>query len=131
MNNSSSKLPDNDTMSFILHQDNLMWNRLQTIGVIQIGALSAAYGVRNVTWLSLCILALGIILTILIFFLLKRDELQRMKIEKEFKKLDYHRVDRKWYAPLTGKEIAWILILTLLISDLVLGIAIITKAFDC
>lgn len=57
-----------DLFSFYLHQDNLMWNRLQTMGVVQISALGSAYGVRSTSLLSLCILVLGFILTVLVFF---------------------------------------------------------------
>jgi hypothetical protein len=66
-----------------------MWNRLQTIGVIQIGALGSACGLTSTRWLSLSILVLGILLTLVIFFLLKRDELMRMKIEGQLTQFDY------------------------------------------
>ena len=111
-------------MAFFLHQDNLMWNRLQTMGVIQIGTLSAAYGLKSNRVFSACILALGVILTLCVFFLLKRDEVVRMRLEEQLDSLDYN-VDRKWYAPLKGREIAWILLAAIILSDFMLIVAII------
>ncbi len=58
--NISSDLKNSEKLSCILHQDNLLWGRLQTIGVIQIGALSATYGLRTTEWLSLAGLGLGV-----------------------------------------------------------------------
>ena len=113
-------------MAFFLHQDNLMWNRLQTMGVIQIGTLSAAYGLKSNQVFSICILALGVLLTLCVFFLLKRDEVVRMRLEEQLDGLDYA-VDRKWYAPLKGREIAWILLVAIILSDFMLGVAVIIK----
>ena len=95
-----------------------MWNRLQTIGVVQIGALSSAYALRPERWLSLSILFLGVVMTLLIFFLMKRDELVRMRIEEQLGKLDYD-VPRMWYAPIKGREATWILTISLLAVDVV------------
>ena len=115
-----------ELFSFFLHQDNLMWNRLQTLGVVQIGALSSAYGLRTTRWLSLCTLVLGFFLTLLIFFLLKRDELIRMKIEKQHDQLEYS-VPRVWYAPIKGREATWIIVGGLLAADVILGVAVVCR----
>ena len=116
MNNQSNKLSPSDVLSYCIHQDSLMWSRLQTIGVVQVGALSAAYALQCEKWLSLSIILLGIMLTLLVFFLLKRDELVRTANEKLLCGLNFTR-PRRWYAPLKGREVAWIIVGVLLLSD--------------
>lgn len=127
-NNTSSHQMDHlgnaEKLSFIMHQDNLMWSRLQTIAVIQIGALSAAYGLRKTEWLSLAILGFGLVLTPLTFFLLKRDELCRMKIEEQLPQLDWG-VDRTWFAPLKGREATWIITGALIVADFFMCVIIV------
>ncbi len=120
---SSKSLSKSELLLFFLHQDNLMWSRLQTMGVIQIGAISSAYALRSTRWLSLSILFFGIVLTLLLFFLMKRDELMRTRIEEQLGALDY-RVFRKWYAPIKGSEAAWIIIISLLAVDVILGVLV-------
>ena len=120
---SSKLLSQSELLLFFLHQDNLMWSRLQTMGVVQIGAISSAYALRSTRWLSLSILFLGTVLTLLIFFLMKRDELMRMRIEEQLEALDY-RVYRKWYAPIKGREATWVFIIVLLSVDVILGILV-------
>lgn len=116
----------NYNFSLFLHQDNLLWNRLQTIGVIQIGTLSAAYTLRSSSrCLSLCVLSFGILLTLLIFFLLKRDELIRRDIESRFGNIFYN-VPKKWYA-LPGSKATWVLIIILLIADILFALEIAFK----
>ena len=110
-------------MSFFLHQDNLMWSRLQTIGVIQISVLSSSYALKSNCLISFFILLFGIILSVCVFFLFKRDEVIRMKIEKQINILEYH-VDRLWYAPLKGREIIWIILISLITADVILGCGI-------
>jgi len=116
---SGKSLSKSELVSFFLHQDNLMWNRLQTMGVVQIAALGSAYGLRSTRWLSVSILVLAIVLTLLIFFLLKRDELMRMKIEDQIEQFDYS-VSREWYAPIKGREATWIITIGLLAADIIL-----------
>jgi hypothetical protein len=118
-----NSLSSSEMLSFFLHQDNLMWNRLQTIGVIQIAILSSAYGLRSVKWLSLSILLLGIVLTLIVFFLLKRDELIREKIDKKLGEMDYY-VPRKWFAFIKGREATWIITILLLVADIMLAVGI-------
>lgn len=120
----SKSLSPSNLFSYFLHQDNLMWNRLQTIGVIQIGALGSAYGLASTQWLSLSILVLATILTLVIFFLLKRDELIRIKIEIHLGQFG-DSVSRVWYAPLKGREAIWIITICLLAADIILGLAVI------
>ncbi|KPK95563.1 hypothetical protein AMJ80_04855 [bacterium SM23_31] len=112
-----------EILSFVLHQDNLMWNRLQTMGVVQIGALGAAYGLRPICWLSISVLVLAFVLTILFFFLIKRDELMRTKIENQLSQFSYH-VPRVWYAPIKGREETWIITIGLLATDIIIGVAV-------
>jgi len=110
-------------MSFFLHQDNLFWSRLQTLGIIQISVLGSSFGLKSCKIISLLILILGIILSLLLFFLLKRDELIKDELSNELN-LDYG-VNRRWYAPLKGREITWFLITILLAADFAFGFYII------
>ena len=96
------------------------------MGVIQIGVLSAAYGLKSNQNFSICIIALGVLLTLCVFFLLKRDEIVRERLEDQLEGLDYG-VGRRWYAPLKGREIAWIILVVIILSDLMLGVAVIFK----
>jgi hypothetical protein len=66
---------------------------------------------------------IGIVLTLLIFFLLKRDELMRMKIENQLGQFEYG-VSRVWYAPIKGREASWIITIGLLAADVTLGVAV-------
>ena len=93
------------------------------MGVVQIGALGSAYGLRNIIWLSLSVLGLAFVLTLLVFFLLKRDELMRRKMEKQHGQLSYH-VPRVWYAPIKGHEATWFIMIVLLVADIIFGVAV-------
>jgi len=123
MNHDDSRLSPDNMMSFILHQDNLMWSRIQTIAFVQLAALSAAYSVRSQRWLATSLIGLGLFLTFLLFGLLRRDEMQRSKIHDQFPALKWT-VGRKWYSPLTGRETTWVFLVTLLITDLLMGLSV-------
>jgi len=43
-------------------------------------------------------------------------------------KLDWE-VPRKWYAPVTGGQITWIILIALLFADTALGVAVLLKLF--
>ena len=96
------------------------------MGVIQIGVLSAAYGLKSNQNFSICIIALGVLLTLCVFFLLKKDEIVRERLEDQLEGLDYGG-GRRWYAPFKGREIAWIILVVIILSDLMLGVAVIFK----
>lgn len=110
---------NSEKTSYFLHQDNLYWNRLQTLGVIQIAVLSGAYALKNDKIFAGLILILGVVLSLLTFFLLKRDELIRNELEKDLGGFKYE-AKRRWFAPLKGREITWLLIVILLFADIVL-----------
>jgi hypothetical protein len=117
------KITPSEIVSYAIHQDNLMWSRLQTLGIVQVAALSGAYALRADTGLALSVLALGVVFTMLLLFLLKRDQLMRDKLEEQVPDLDYG-VHRCWCAPLKGREVASLLFAGLFIVDIVLGVAI-------
>ena len=119
--NSQGQMSVGDQVSLYLHQDNLMWNRLQTIGVIQIAGLGAAYSLGSQKTLCFLVVAFVVALTLLVFFLLKRDELIRDKIEKQIPGLDYG-VGRKWFAPLKGREVSWAILALLLAGDIIFAL---------
>ena len=77
-------LRQSDALAFILHQDKLMWGRVQTIALVQLAGLGAAYAVRDVRWLSVSALVLCAVLTFLIHGLLRVDEAQRRKIHAKY-----------------------------------------------
>ena len=103
-----------------------MWNQLQTIGVIQIASLGAAYSLKETFIFSILIIILGAILTILMFFFIKRSEISRINLENQINELNFS-PKRKWSAPLKGREIAWIILSLLLSLDVIFIIAIYFK----
>ena len=124
--NKKYKISGNEMMAFFLHQDNIMWNQLQTIGVIQIASLGAAYSLKETFIFSILIIILGAILTILMFFFIKRSEISRINLENQINELNFS-PKRKWSAPLKGREIAWIILSLLLSLDVIFIIAIYFK----
>jgi hypothetical protein len=128
MEQNKEKLNFDQKVAIYLHQDNLMWNLLQTIGIVQIASLSAAYAARPKVWLSIIILTLGFFLMTLVFFIFKRTELQRDKVMGESR--PNLSVARMWYAPLRGSEIAAILVGLLSITDIAMGIALSINLFS-
>ena len=116
--------PEN-AMSFILHQDNLMWSRIQTMAVIQVAAVGAAYALRPTPSLSIGVLILALVLTFLVFGLLRRDELQRSKVHETLEALNWS-VPRSWYSPLRGGETTWVIFFLLVGVDVLLGILILS-----
>lgn len=123
-----NEITSSSIVSLIIHQDSLLWSRLQTMGVIQIGTISAAFGAKLNVPFSICILVFGLILTLCIFFLLQRDRLDRKKLEellgKQTEELIYS-TNRRWYVPFQGDEMAWTILILLFIADIALGVAII------
>ena len=63
------------TLSFYAHRDNLMWSRTQIIIAVQAAVIGGAYvlGHRELV-LAVCLLLLGVALTIIAMFLMARDE---------------------------------------------------------
>ncbi len=62
-------------------------------------------------------------MTLMLFLLVKRSEAYRDAIERLWLSSSARRmrVKRKWYAPLRGKEIAWIIVILSIIAD-ILGV---------
>jgi hypothetical protein len=102
--------------TFVLHQDNLLWSRLQTMQAIQVASLAAGYSLAAQKTLALGVVLLGSFLTVLLFGLLKRDELIRDQVMKDYLILDWSAKPR-WFAPLRGGTTAWVLLGVLLFAD--------------
>lgn len=122
--NSIERISELDWFSFFLHQDNMQWSRLQTLGTVQVAALGGAYLVREDRLVAIAAILIGFVLSVLVFLLFKRDEQYRLKVEEKLEALNIT-VPRKWYAPLTGREIAWLVFGILFLADLCLGTLIV------
>ena len=117
------ELSQDQALSFVLHQDNLMWSRIQTMQAVQLAGLGGCYALRDTVWLAISILFLGAMLTVLVFCILKRDQLIRDKLLPA-SKLDW-RVPLTWYAPITGTQVTWMILIVLLLADMVLGFSVV------
>ncbi len=60
-------------MTYYIHQDALLWSRVQWLIALQAGVLTAGFSQRH-NWIGPTIMVLGAILTILILFLLLKDQ---------------------------------------------------------
>jgi hypothetical protein len=112
-----------EILSYFLHQNNLMWNRLQTVGVIQIGILGAGYKLRTIPPLAYITLCFGAILTFLVLLLFNRDNFYRERFRKELCPPLCWKAKKHKYA-LNGKWIARIMFGILIIADVALIMAI-------
>ena len=122
-------------LGYYQHQDNLLWNRLQTIGVIQIAGLGAAYGLKSNRLVSMLLILFGLMLSILIFLLMKRDEMIRdsnlalvdkivNQLAKPYNENFRMTVKPKWPAPFRGKTVLLIMMLLLLSANILTAIII-------
>lgn len=105
-------------MSYYLHQDHLMWSRIQTVIAVQAGSLGGAYTIRQDSpYIAVLLMVLGVILTVLLYFLLKRDEQIRDVIEK-FMGSPFPLIpEPSWPALLRGRSIIRIVFTLLLFVD--------------
>jgi hypothetical protein len=122
MNTKDPEMTPNEALSFILHQDNLMWSRLQTMQAVQLAGLAAAYALRCQASLSVAIVSLTALLTLLAFCLLRRDFVIQERILDRFPQFEWS-ASRRVHAPLKGREGAWAILALLLAADVYLGIA--------
>jgi len=122
MNTDNDDMTLDGALSFILHQDNMMWSRIQTMEAVQLAGLAAAYAVRCQPALSIAIVSLAAVLTLLVFCLLRRDAMIQTELLAKFPKLGWS-APRKWDAPLKGREVTWIFLAILLTADIFIGVA--------
>jgi hypothetical protein len=122
-------------VAFYNHQDQLLWSRVQTWFAIQAAGIGVAYTVGHENLVvSLGALGLGLLFTVLIFFLTQRDQqirdVNRKLVEELAEKLgsaekteSRFRVwcDPKWPARLRGRHILWIAFATVLVADVIVG----------
>lgn len=101
-----------------------MWSRIQTMQGVQLAGLAATYALRSVPIASLAVLGTTILLTCLVFGLLKRDALVQTQFLHVAPGLNWA-VPRRWYAPLTGRETTWVLLVLLMLLDLGMGVVVI------
>jgi hypothetical protein len=123
VNTVNTEMTRDNAVSFILHQDKLMWSRIQTMQAIQLAGLASAYAIRSQPIFSIAIVTLTGVLTLLVFCLLRRDAMIQYKFVRTFPELDWS-APRRWHAPLKGREVAWVLLLLLLACDIFLGVAV-------
>lgn len=130
-----------------LHQDAMMWSRVQLLIAIQAGVLAGSVGLRGNSRLAAAVLLLGASFTLLIFWLVLKDELdrdvnlplldalaRRLTDVEAFKGLNLDHDTpirlaakrRPWYVPLRGRAILRVSIIVLLVSDVGLALAYLT-----
>lgn len=125
----STRLPTQAAMSYFIHEDALMWSRLQVLAVVQLATLSAAYynlESGKSTALPIIILVIGAVMTSLVFCLVKRSEAYRDAIKEEWLESKFRGFDvpLKGAAGLRGGEVAWIIFILALIIDVVFALEI-------
>jgi hypothetical protein len=123
MGSEEQGLSQDRAFALFIHQNGLMWSRTQTMQAVQLAGLAGAYGVRTKPLLALAILLLTVLLTLLVFGLLRRDMLLRHHFESYVPGLRWD-IPRRWYAPLKGSETTWAFLLILLALDGVMGAAV-------
>ncbi|MBI1811645.1 MAG: hypothetical protein HY035_11565 [Nitrospirae bacterium] len=109
-------------IAFYLHQDRLMWSRVQTIVAVQGAVLGATYSLRKYDYFVWCgILALGVMLTVLIFFVMKRDQQVRDEIAEQIGNSFPLIPPPKWPA-LRGRFAIFLIVVILVGTDIALAI---------
>lgn len=110
------RLPPKEILAFVIHEDRLKWSRLQALAAVQAGVLAASYAVRHDLWFATSIVVAGIILSVLLFFLMQRDQLIR---DANIRLVSGIVTDppRRWFAPLRGREILRIAFVVLVFVD--------------
>lgn len=63
-------------ISHYLHQDRLLWSRVQLLVAVQGAVLAGSYSLRY-HWLAIGILSMGVVLTILLILLIEKDQRDR------------------------------------------------------
>lgn len=61
-------------MNYYIHQNGLMWNRLQFLVAVQAAVLTGAYTMRSQAGLPVALLVLGFLLSLAVLLMMKRDE---------------------------------------------------------
>jgi len=65
-------------MAHHLHQDNLMWGRVQVLALVQAGAFGAAYTLRRLEWAPYVLWGFALALTLLLAALAWKDSRDRI-----------------------------------------------------
>jgi hypothetical protein len=61
-------------MAYYIHQNQLMWSRVQILIAIQAGVLGGAYTLRKLVVIDVVMLVFGALLTVFLLFMMRRDE---------------------------------------------------------
>ena len=94
-----------DYLNLWIHQNQLVWNRLQTVGVIELATLSGGYSLIKYDSLYNAIMIIGTFFVLLVFNLSIRDIKYREKINEKIKDDFSLDIKSSWYAPLKGTSI--------------------------
>jgi len=101
-----------------MQQSQLFWSRLQTISALQTGILVGWYKLANDPCLRIGILLMGIILSALILFIMRRDTKYMKKME-ELAKNEFPTANDCKDAP-TGRQCGYAIVAVLILADLIL-----------
>jgi len=107
-----------DYLNLWIHQNNLAWSRLQTVGVIELATLGGAYSFIEYDSLYNAIIIIGIFFVLLIFNLSIRDIKYREKVSEKIKDDFSLDIQSSWYAPLKGTTIMVLFYLTIILINI-------------
>ena len=103
---------------FSLHQDTLLWSRVQTLIAIQSGTLAGTYFLQSSNRpMAIVLMCLGIALTLLLFFIMLHDQIARDQASDD-SGVPWTKWARRWYAPLSGGESMCLVYLLLVAADI-------------
>jgi hypothetical protein len=109
--------------AFALHQDMLLWSRVQTLIAIQGGTLAGIYslntGASPNAYVSVLLAGLGLIMTVLLLFIAERDQIAR---NEAFELTGYSPtlVDPVRYLGIRGKGLVRLVFVILMTADIAL-----------
>lgn len=124
-----------------IHQDQLLWSRVQIVHAVQAGVLAGAFAL-NFAWhysfFAGLLLVIGGLLTFLLFFLVKRDYADHIvnadimdKLAKRLLPFDMKNGKVKWTAKrrfLRGHQMIYCSIIGFTVLDFVLGVSLLCSS---
>lgn len=126
-NQSKQKLPPEQSLTAWLHQDRLMWSRLQTLMTVQAVALGSAFAIRETPFASGGAILTGVVLSLCMWWLRNRDrqdrDIQMKKIEETYDMSDWT-LGRKGIFGLTGDKMFWVILWLFFIADGLVGVGV-------
>ena len=122
-----SSMTPGEHLSYFLHQDKMMWSRLQMLIAVQAMANGGAFSLRQSFRGSLIVMFAGVVLSLCMLWLFVRDREYRAHhgkcIEVVYAPDDVY-LSTKGPLGLTGGVLFWLMLVVFVVADVVLMIAI-------